>query len=120
MAGNTLLYSHWMLLGILQIGDRSAGLGGSYANPIHSTELPPVLNTLSAGTCSSRSGHYCPAYMNPPCDTYGVDPGFYTYYSSTCAYNSNFSTPVRNAVISDKTVYWKSVDGAIIALESKN
>jgi outer membrane protein assembly factor BamB len=119
MAGNSLFYAHWMLLGALQITDRSATLGGTYANPIKTSELTPVLNTLAAGTCSNRSGHFCPTNMNPPCDTYGVDPGFYIYYSSTCAYNTYFSTPVRNAVISDNTIYWKSVDGAIIALVSK-
>jgi hypothetical protein len=119
MAGNTLLYAHWMLLGTLQITDRSASLGGSITNPIKTKELTPVLNTLAAGTCSSRSWHSCPTNMNPPCDSYGVDPGFYVYYSSTCAYNSYFSTPVRNAIISDNTIYWKSVDGAITALVSK-
>jgi outer membrane protein assembly factor BamB len=120
MAGNTLLDAHWMLLGTLQIGDRSASLGGSYSTPIKTSELTPVLNTLAAGSCSSRSGHRCQAYMNPPCDTFGVDPGFYVYYSSTCVYDTYFSTPVRSAVISDNTIYWKSIDGAIIALQSAN
>ncbi len=119
IVGNTLLYSHWMLMGALQIVDRSASLGSSYSNPIKTSELTPILNTLAAGTCPNRSGHYCPSNMNPPCDTYGVDPGFYIYYSSVCAYNTYFSSPVRNVVISDNTIYWKSVDGAVIALVSK-
>ncbi|HEX9029159.1 MAG TPA: PQQ-binding-like beta-propeller repeat protein, partial [Anaerolineales bacterium] len=69
MAGDSLLHAHWMLLGTLQIGDRSASLGSSYTNPIKTSELTPVLNTLAAGTCPNRSGHFCPVFTNPPCDT---------------------------------------------------
>jgi outer membrane protein assembly factor BamB len=116
MAGDTIIYAHWMMMGALHISDRSPGLGVSYLNPILTAQLSPVSNTLAAGTCSGRSGHYCPAPSTPPCDTFGINPGFYVYYSSTCGYNSYFSPPVRNAAISNGTIYWKTVDGAVIAL----
>ncbi len=120
MAGSTLFHAHWMLLGTIRITDRSANLGTSYSNPIRSTELTPVLNTLASNLCSSRSGHYCSSGMKTPCDGFGVDPGFYIYYVGVCVYDQNWTTPVRSAVFSSNTIYWKSVDGAIIALGSVN
>ena len=120
MAGNTLFQAHWMLLGAIRITDRSANLGVSYSNPIRSTELTPVLNTLASNLCSGRSGHYCASNMRTPCDAFGVDPGFYIYYAGACMYDQYWTTPVRNAVISNGTIYWKSVDGAIIAVGSAN
>jgi hypothetical protein len=75
-----------------------------------------VSNTLAAGTCGGRSGHACPVVSSPACDSFSIDPGFYVYYSNTCAYDTYFSTPVRNAAISNGTIYWKTVDGAVIAL----
>jgi outer membrane protein assembly factor BamB len=118
MAGNSIFHAHWMLLGGVRITDRSAGLGGTFTNPIATQELPPVLNTLSSGTCSGRSGHACPTAMTVPCDGFGVDPGFYVYYASSCAYDQYWTTPVRSAVISNGTLYWKSIDGAITAMAS--
>ncbi len=122
MAGDTLFHAHWMLLQSVRITDRSASLGGSRADPIRTREMTPTLNTVASGSCSNRnsSNHYCPQNMSPPCDTYGVDPGFYVYYSSTCAYNHYWTVPVRNAVISNGTIYWKSIDGAITALRAQS
>jgi hypothetical protein len=122
MAGDTLFHAHWMLLQSVRITDRSASLGGSHADPIRTGELTPTLNTLASGSCSNRnsSNHYCPQSMSPPCDSYGVDPGFYVYYSGTCAYNQYWTVPVRNAVISNGTIYWKSIDGAITALRAQS
>lgn len=120
MAGNTLFHAHWMLLGAIRITDRSANLGGSYSNPIRAAELTPVLNTLSSNLCSSRGGHYCGTNMQAPCDGFGVDPGFYIYYAGACVYDQYWTTAVRSAVFSNNTIYWKSVDGAIIAISSAN
>jgi hypothetical protein len=118
MAGNTLLYAHWMTLGSVRITDRSSSLGGTYANPIRSQELIPVLNTLASGTCPDRdsSKHYCPSDMYVPGDSYRNDPGFYVYYYSQRVYDQYWTTPVRAAVFTT-AIYWKSND-AIIALEA--
>lgn len=120
MAGNTILHAHWMTLGALKITNRSSNLGGSYLNPIRTIELSPVLNTLASGTCNNRSGHFCYESMGTPCDSYQNDPGFYIYYATQCIYDQLWTLPVRSVAIGDKVIYWKSVDGAIIAIESAN
>ncbi|NWG19321.1 MAG: PQQ-binding-like beta-propeller repeat protein, partial [Chloroflexi bacterium] len=119
MAGDTLLHAHWMLLGSVRITERSPGRGDSYSNPILTSEGTPVLNTLSSGSCSTRSNHYCPQGMYSPGEGFPVDPGFYIYYSNTRVYDPPYwTTPVRSAIISNGVIYWKSNDGAIIALQS--
>jgi outer membrane protein assembly factor BamB len=119
IAGDTLFYAHWMLLGGLQITDRSGSLGGTYKTPIKTHEIAPVVNTLSAGACPGRSNHACPTSgMSLPCDSFLVNPGFYIYASNTCAYSQFWSNPVRNAVIHNRTIFYKSMDGAIIAVGS--
>jgi outer membrane protein assembly factor BamB len=120
IAGDTLFYAHWMLLGGLQITDRSSGLGGTRQTPIKTKEITPIVNTLASGTCPSRSNHACPSPsgMSLPCDSFLVDPGFYIYASNTCVYSQFWSNPVRNAVIHNHTIFYKGMDGAIIAIGS--
>lgn len=126
MAGNDLFYSHWMLQGAIRITDRSPSLGGSYANPIRSIELTPITNTLAAGSCPDRNvaQRRCPRGMAVPPNDNGegegfvVDPGFYVYYNDRRIYDRIYTPPVRSTVISGTTIYWKTVDGAIIALEA--
>jgi hypothetical protein len=118
MAGNTLFHAHWMVLGSLQIIDRAPGYGMSIQNPIKTRELVPVLNTLANSICSPQASHYCGQVMRSPCDGFSIDPGYYIYHANTCIYDQFWNTPVRSAVISNGSIYWKSVDGAIIALQS--
>ncbi|MCG8350458.1 MAG: PQQ-binding-like beta-propeller repeat protein [Chloroflexales bacterium] len=120
MAGDTILYAHWMMLGAIRITDRSPGLGTSYDNPIQTVELPPVLNTMAAGACSGRNSanRFCSQERQTPCDGFQVNPGFYLYYSDECIYDKYWTTPVRSAVVSNNTIYWKSVDGAIMAFQA--
>ena len=120
MAGDMLFHAHWQLLSALKITDRSSNLGVSISTPIRTEELTPVLNTLDEGQCGGRSNHYCGSGMTSPGESYSVDPGFYIYHSSEKMYDAYWTTPVRSAVISNGTIYWKSVDGAIIALTSEN
>jgi hypothetical protein len=119
MGGNTLLHAHWMNLGAVRLGDRAQG-GDSYQNPIRSQEMPPVLNTLAAGSCPERRSHFCPSDMYAPGDGYRLNPGFYVYYADERIYDREWTAPVRNAVISNGTIYWKSVDGAITAIRTSN
>jgi outer membrane protein assembly factor BamB len=119
MAGNTIFNTHWMLLGSVRITDRSPGLGGSFNNPIKTQEGPPVLNTLASGTCGNRSNHYCPQGMSlPQGENYGVDPGFYVYYHNQKVYDNYWTTTVRGVTVSNGTIFLKTVDGAIIALQT--
>jgi outer membrane protein assembly factor BamB len=120
MAGDVLFHAHWMLLGTVKITDRSGELGESYLNPIHTDEMPPVLNTMATGTCGKIGDHYCAMSMENPCDGFVIDPGFYVYIDSTCVYDRFWSTPVRSAVIDGGKIFWKTVDGAVIALGSGN
>ena len=116
MVGDILFHAHWMLLGAVRITDRSVELGGNYTNPIRTKEMPPVLNTLAAGTCSDQDDHFCARGMDNPCDGFTVDPGFYVYSDSTCVYDRFWSTPVRSAVFDGGLIIWKTVDGAVISL----
>ena len=130
MAGNTILHAHWMTLGILRITDRSSGYGSSYTNPIRTEEVYPVVNGIRIGTCPSRSNYFCPEAMLLPNNEPNQDPGFYIYYTNQPQYDLWWSSstgnpnnpdlppasPVRSAAISNKTIYWKTVDGAIIAV----
>jgi outer membrane protein assembly factor BamB len=118
MAGDTILFSNWMVLGSLKIVDRSDARGNSMQNPIQTRELIPVLNTLDRNICSLQASQYCSQTMRTPCDSYNLDPGFYIYHSDTCIYDQFWTTPVRSAVISGNVFYWKSVDGAIIAIQT--
>lgn len=120
MAGDALFLAHWMTLGAVRITDRSTGLGDTYTNPIETQELTPTLNTLSAGSCPGRdpAAHSCPVDMSPPGDPYRNDPGFYVYYADRRIYDAYWTTPVRSVIIVDGTIYWKTVDGAIVAIQS--
>lgn len=116
MAGDALWHAHWMLLGGVRLEDRSPELGGSYAEPIRTRELPPILNTLRPDRCAGAAGGRCAAVMQTPCDGFAVDPGFFVYQAEQCIYDQFWSTPVRGAVIHQSVVYWRTVDGALVAL----
>ena len=130
MAGNTILHAHWMTLGILRITNRSSGYGSSYTNPIRTEEVYPVTTGILPGTCPQRSNYFCPESMQLPNSEPNQDPGFYVYYTNRPQYdlwwhsstgNPNnrdlpSASPVRSAAISNNTIYWKTVDGAIIAV----
>lgn len=116
MAGDALFHAHWMLLGGVRLEDRSPALGGSYADPIRTRELPPVLNTLRPDLCADASGQACAVGMQTPCDGFAVNPGFFVYHSEQCVYDQFWSTPVRGAVVEGGVVYWRTVDGAVVAL----
>jgi outer membrane protein assembly factor BamB len=130
MAGDTIFHAHWMTLGSLRITDRSSRYGSSYTNPIRTEEVYPVVNGIRVGTCPSRSNYFCPEAMLLPNNEPNQDPGFYIYYTNQPQYDLWWSSstgnpnnpdlppasPVRSAAISNKTIYWKTVDGAIIAV----
>jgi outer membrane protein assembly factor BamB len=117
MAGNTLLYAHWMLMGSLRITDRSSSLGGTYGNPIRTVEVYPILNTLSS-SLGAGTNHFKSSAMGAPCDQFGVDAGFYVYYAGNCVYDQFWTSAVRSAVVSNGVIYLKTVDGAIIAVKT--
>lgn len=118
MVGDVLFHSHWMSLGAIRIPDRTSG-GSSYAEPIPSEEYLSVTNTLAAGQCAERNTaeRFCPVGHSPPGDGYQLDPGFYIYTHTSNVYDQFWHPPVRGPIFDNGMVYWRSSDGAIIALE---
>ncbi|WP_299757096.1 PQQ-binding-like beta-propeller repeat protein [uncultured Chloroflexus sp.] len=117
MVGNVLFHSHWMALAALRITDRTIG-GDTFANPIPTTEYLLMTNTLAQGQCPKRNSvlRYCPEAHQAPEDTYLLDPGFYLYYHNRNVYDQFWHPPVRGPIFHDGVLYWRSVDGAIVAL----
>jgi len=116
MAGDVLFHAHWMLLGGVRLEDRNPERGGSYADPIRTVELAPVLNTLRRDICAGTTGQVCATTMQTPCDGFSIDPGSFVYQAEQCIYDVFWSTPVRAAAVVDGDVYWRTVDGAIVVL----
>lgn len=117
MVGDVLFHSHWMSLGAIRIADRTAG-GSSYASPIPADEYLSVTNTLGQGQCAQRISalRFCPVGHSAPGDGYQLDPGFYIYYGGTNVYDQFWHPPVRGPIFDSGVLYWRSNDGAIIAL----
>ncbi|WP_298818587.1 outer membrane protein assembly factor BamB family protein [Chloroflexus sp.] len=119
MAGDALFYSHWMSMAGVKITDRSPARGSSVSNPILTSKLVAVTNSLAPGTCNQRNSaqHYCPTTHYDAGGGYLLGPGFYIYYTSRVVYDEFFTPPVFGPAIDENgVIYWKSVDGAIIAL----
>jgi len=123
MAGDTLFYSHWMSMAAVRITDRSAGRGASAGNPIQAEKAVGVVNSLGVGNCNTRvsARHYCPTSHYEYNGGNVLEPGFYTYYVNDKIYDRFFTPPVFGVAIDETgVIYWKSVDGAIIALAASN
>lgn len=117
MVGDVLFHSHWMSMGSIRIPNRATG-GGSFGDSVPSTEYLSISNTIGAGQCAGRNSalRYCPSGHSSPTDGYQLDPGFYIYYDSSSAYDNQFKAPVRTVIYDSGVLYWRSNDGAIIAL----
>lgn len=117
MIGDVIFNSHWMSLGAIRIPDRNVG-GASYSAPIPSQEYLLVSNTMAANQCTERNvaQRFCPVSHNPPGDGYQLDPGFYIYAHTANVYDQFWHPPVRSPIFDSGILYWRSSDGAIIAL----
>jgi hypothetical protein len=112
MAGDHLLGGHWMAGYSLQITDRSDSLG-AYNNRIRSVELPHI--TTSASNCGYNAAHYCGTLIQDG-DPRTYPAGFFIYYNQGTLYDEYWSG-YSSWVVSADTVYFRSTDGAIVALE---
>lgn len=117
MVGDVIFHSHWKSLGAVRITSRTTG-GSSYASPVPTDEYLSVSNTLGQGQCAQRisAQRFCPVGHTAPGDGYQLDPGFYIYYSSERVYDQFWHPPVRGPIFDSGVLYWRSSDGAIIAL----
>lgn len=114
MAGNHLFGGHWMAGYALNITDRSNSLG-SYSNRIKATDLPHI--TTSASNCGFSTSHYCANGLVQDSDPRTYPAGFYIYYNQGPVYDRYWSE-YSTWLVSDNTIFFRSADGAIVALES--
>ncbi|MCC6747235.1 MAG: PQQ-binding-like beta-propeller repeat protein [Deltaproteobacteria bacterium] len=114
VSGSQLLGGHWMAGYALELTDRSAARG-AFGNRIASRDLPHI--TTSASNCGYSTGHYCAGGLIQDSDPRAYPAGFYIYYKAGQvydAYNGDYAT----WVVSNSTVYFRSCDGAIVALQA--
>ncbi|KKS80855.1 MAG: hypothetical protein UV56_C0006G0003 [Candidatus Woesebacteria bacterium GW2011_GWC1_43_10b] len=118
MAGNYLFGGHWALGLSLQINNRDGSLG-TYQSPITSSALPHFVSSTSVVAYTSK--HYSPnmiAATGGGTDWRPVPYGFYIYNDSVGRIWDEYWGGYSVWVVSNNQVYYRSPDGAIIALEA--
>ncbi|MCS7055830.1 MAG: PQQ-binding-like beta-propeller repeat protein, partial [Thermoflexales bacterium] len=117
MAGDYLFGAHWEAGFALRILDRSDARG-SFGNKITSQRLSTVVTSQdNTGSCAfNASTHYCAGGLE---GGRGYDFGFYIYYNQGPVYDQYWSE-YATWVVSNDNLYFRSVDGAIVALTSGN
>ena len=114
MSGNNLLGGHWMAGLAMQITDRSSSRG-SYASPITTSNLPHFVASTNAVPFSAT--HWDGDGLTQDGDPRNFPAGFYIYYNQGTIYDQYFEG-YSGWVVSNNIVYYRSSDGAIIALEN--
>jgi outer membrane protein assembly factor BamB len=124
MAGNYFLGAHWIAGYAMEIVDRSPSRG-SFDNPILTRPLPHIAVVSGPGPCSNYSSYSSSHYIDGNFAACTIDgewralrgPGFYIYWNQGKIYDQYWSE-FASWVVSNNTVYFLSVDGALVALES--
>jgi outer membrane protein assembly factor BamB len=116
MAGDYLFGAHWEAGFALRILDRSAARG-SFNNKITTQRLATIVTSQdNANACPFSASHYCARGLE---NTRLYDFGFYIYYRQGAVYDRYWSE-YATWVVSNNNVYFRSVDGAVVALTSGN
>ncbi|WP_206156780.1 outer membrane protein assembly factor BamB family protein [Candidatus Roseilinea sp. NK_OTU-006] len=116
VAGDYLFGGHWEAGFALRILDRS-DVRGSFSNKITSQRLSTVATSQDVGGCTFNAAtHYCAAGLY---NTRPYDFGFYIYYGQGSVYDQYWSE-YATWVVSNDALYFRSADGAIVALTSGN
>jgi outer membrane protein assembly factor BamB len=116
MAGDYLFGAHWEAGFALRILDRSDARG-SFTNKITSQRLATMVTSQdNTGACAFSASHYCPSGLE---NTRNYDFGFYIYHNQGAVYDQYWSE-YAIWVVSNDNLYFRSVDGAIVALTSGN
>jgi len=110
-AGDYLFGGHWEAGFALRILDRSPARG-SWGSKITSQRLATVATSQDDPSCPFTPSHYCPANLY---NTRGYDHGFYIYYGQGAVYDQYWSEYAAT-VVSNDNLYFRSCDGAIVAL----
>jgi outer membrane protein assembly factor BamB len=113
MAGEVLLGGHWEAGLALRIVDRGPARG-SYDAPVTSENAPTVVTSQDSAGCPFGAGHHCAAGLE---NTRVYSPGFYVYHGQGPVYDEYWSG-YATWVVSNGTVYFRSCDGAVAALEA--
>lgn len=115
-AGDYLFGAHWEAGFAMRILDRSDARG-SFGSPIPTQRLSTVVTSQdNTGACAFSSSHYCPSGLE---GGRVYDFGFYIYYNQGPVYDQYWSE-YAVWVVSNDNLYFRSCDGAIIALTSGN
>jgi outer membrane protein assembly factor BamB len=111
MAGDYLFGGHWEAGLALRIVDRS-NARGSFTNKITSERLDTIASSQDNTACPFSASHYCPSNLE---NTRIYDRGFYIYYGEGAVYDRYWSEYACH-VVSNGNLYFRSCDGAIMAL----
>lgn len=111
MAGDYLFGGHWEAGLALKILDRSSARG-TFTNPIPSERLASIATSQDNSACPLSPSHYCASNLE---NTRPYDFGFYIYYGEGAVYDQYWSE-YACYVISNSNIYFRSCDGAIMAL----
>lgn len=112
MAGDYLFGGHWEAGFAMKILDRSASRG-SFTDKITSQRLATVATSQdNPGACPFSPSHYCASGL---ANTRPYDFGFYIYYNQGAVYDRYWSE-YAVWVVSNDNLYFRSTDGAIVAL----
>ena len=116
VAGDYLFGGHWEAGFAARILDRSAARG-SFSAKITTQRLATIVTSQdNAGACGFSAAHYCAGGLE---NTRFYDFGFYLYYRQGAVYDRYWSE-YAVWVVSNENMYFRSVDGAIVALTSGN
>ncbi len=115
MAGDVLFGGHWEAGFSMRILDRSDSRGSFY-NRITTQYLPTIVTSQDSSACPFSPTHYCPLGLE---NTRSYNYGFYIYYRQGAVYDQYWSEYLVWTV-SNQNVYFRSTDGAIVALTSGN
>lgn len=114
-AGDYLFGAHWEAGFAMRILDRS-DTRGSFTNKITTQRLSSVATSQDSGGCAFSPSHYCASNLY---NTRPYDFGFYIYYNQGAVYDRYWSE-YAVWVVSNDNLYFRSCDGAIVALTSGN
>ncbi len=116
MAGDYLFGGHWEAGFAMRILDRSDARG-SFNNKITTQRLATIATSQdNTGACTFSPSHYCNGGLT---NTRYYDNGFYIYYNQGAVYDQYWSE-YASWVISNENLYFRSCDGALVALTSGN
>jgi outer membrane protein assembly factor BamB len=115
MAGNAILHAHWGASEGATIIDRSSGRGGSYANPITTATLPPVIRRMQACSGFNATTHATSCGMGLYGETrYWAAPGFWTYWNT---WDPPTPASAANAYSEGLGPRYTYVSGALVIVE---